>query len=145
MPVTRLTKPVQDYHVWNQSEVTASGDIVGVELSLGRPAAHVAITTSGQDTIVQFNTVQKIRGTHATISGDDTTYPPVPGLRPNAGFLGPDAAFYDSPVLLDEVDYWQAKDEVVIPDGQTWTWDNELRVHDIRFLQVGTTMSLLVS
>ena len=144
MSVTKLTKPVRKYHTWDQSEVTSSGQIVGVEDSLGRPAAHVSITTSGQDTLVQFNTVQKIYGSHATVSGE-VRPGTAGGGRPNAAMLGPDAAFYTSPVMIDDVDYWQAQDVVTIPDGQTWVWDNELRVHDVRFLQIGTTMNLVVS
>tara|TARA_Y100000310_G_scaffold343682_1_gene452453 strand:- start:400 stop:834 length:435 start_codon:yes stop_codon:yes gene_type:complete len=144
MAVTKLTKPVRDYHVWDQSEVTTSGQVVGVEDSLGRTAAHVSITTSGQDTIVQFNTVQKVYQSHASVSGEVRPGTAGGGF-PNAAMLGPDAAFYRSPVMLDDVDAWQSQDAVTIPDGQTWVWDNELRVHDIRFLQIGTTMTLTVS
>lgn len=140
MAVTKLTKPPRNYHTWNQTEVTTSGQIVGVSESLGnRPASNVTIVASGSDTVVKFNVCQKVYQSHASVSG-------LNHQRANAAVLGPDAAFWTSPLMVDEVDMSEACDPVYITAGTTQQWSKtELAISDIKFLQIATTMTLIVN
>lgn len=140
MAVTKLTKPPRNYHTWNQTEVTASGQIIGVYESLGnRPASSVTIITSGIDAVVKFNVCQKVYQSHATVSGTDNR-------RSNAALIGPDAPFYVCPQMIDEVDMADSLDPIYITGGTTQQWNRtELAISDIKFLQIATSMTVIVS
>jgi len=130
MPVTKKVNPIALYQQWSTTSGLVINDILGVEESLGRAAQHCTIESVGGDTIVRFNVCYKIYKNQQEVSAA------------NASYFGPQAAFWDSPVLVDEKEVMQP--EFTVAAGQSYTWDEEFPIFDIKVIAIAPTCRIAV-
>jgi hypothetical protein len=127
--LTKVTKYGQtDYQEWDQTELSA-GDIIGVLESLGRYARHITIESIGGDTVIRFNVSKKIYKNQYEVG--------------NAVLFGPDAPFYTSPIMAEEVEL--PKTDITVGANTTQKWEREITVHDIKIVSMAPTLRIIVS
>jgi len=128
-----------EYLVWDNTN-TSNGDILGVYESLGnRTPNSVTITSSGSDTHIKLNVAEKIYQSHAEVSG-------VQGLRANASFFGPDAAFHTSPYRIDEIDNSDTTPTLTIYAGETHIYSStEVGIMDIKIETLAPLTRIIVT
>ena len=98
--LTKVVKPVGQYHQWLASDLT-NGDIIGVWESLGGRVAHsVTIESTSGDSTVRFNVSKKIYKEHGPM--DQWAGMGQGSTRPN-------------PTLIKEIE--QTTDNIVITNG----------------------------
>lgn len=129
MPVTKILNPRADYQTWTTASGLAQGDILDVEGSLGRPAKYISIEAVSATSVVRFNVCHKIYGNHEGVG--------------NIPYLGADAAFWQSPVLIDEVEV--TKPNIVVEGGVNMVWNNEIAVSDIKLVTVSGQLSIITA
>ena len=128
MALTKIFKPRADYHTWTTAEL-AVNDIIDVYTSLGGYAKYITIESDGGGTMVRFNVGRKIYGNHESVG--------------NAPYMGPDAAFWPSPLQIDEVE--EDRDNIIIPVGSIHMWRDEIAVRDIKIIQLAPVTRIIVS
>lgn len=126
MTLTKLTKPRNDYQEWVETELS-NGDIIDCRTSLGHPARHITITTTGTACTIRFNVGHRVYKNQEAVGNK---------------FI-PDAAFWDSPVEVTELETTPAN--VVLPANSTTHWDEEFAVEDIKIVTKSTTLNIKVS
>lgn len=127
--LTKISKPISDYQEWDQTELNV-GDIIDVETSLGKAARYITIESTGDDSVVRFNVVQKIFHTQGSLG--------------NAKQLGPTAYALQSGSLVGEVEL--PKPDIVVEIGSSQSWrDGEIAVKDIKIVKLAPGTRILVS
>ena len=129
--ITKVTKPVADYHCWTASGLN-TGDILGLYESLGNRSPHsvtIDCTGGGGDSSVKFNVVKKI---YAQYSETDQTFGMGQGLlRPR-------------PILVREIK--ENKDSITISADSIQTWSrSELEINDIELLTIASGIKIIVA
>ena len=124
MSVTKNTKPVQEYQQWPTGEI-ANGDILGIEESLGHPAAITTIESNGGQTILRINVCRKVHHTQES--------------RGNTWI--PHAASIKAPFLIDEYEDTTVPD-LYIADTDVITWEDPVR--DIKIISKAPNLRITV-
>ena len=130
MSLTKVTKLVRDYHVWDASEVVA-GDIIDIKTSLGGRAANsVTIESPTLDTVVKFNVAKKVfKEFGPNYQG---------GVGYIDGFVRPQAK------EVAEVED-TAKESVVVRAGTAKKWTREeLAILDIKIVSLSPDVKIIV-
>ena len=139
MAVSKNILSRNEYLVWDNSNMV-TGDILGVYESLGnREANSVTITASGSDVSIKFNVAEKVYQTHESVSG-------VNNIFGNAGLLGADAAFFTSPVPVDELDNSATTPALTIFNGETHQYTKaEMGIRDIKIETLAPSTRIIVT
>lgn len=121
MALTKVVKPVADYHTWVSSGVS-NGDILDLHTSHGgRNPRSVTIDSFGGPTTIRFNVSKKIYADYKAIDAYVASYK-------------------QKPVLVDEIE--EVKDDIIIEENisRTWTSRNSIIINDIKIISKSTGM-----
>ena len=125
MAVTKITK---DYPAEPQQFLAAEfsdGDILDVEGSLGHPARVVTIESTGGDSVVRFNVVERVVSSQAAVG--------------NTHIVG--SAFFPSPIVT-EIE--EPRPNYTLESGDIQTF-SAFSVWDIKVITKAPSMKITVS
>jgi len=127
MALTKQVKALAEYQQWLTADL-ATGYILDLRTSLGHDANIITVESTGGDTVIRLNVSHEIHKNQESAG--------------NKILFGPDAAFFKSPVLVDEVEI--ETPNIIIESGSAWILEGAFPVKDIKIIQLAPAVKITV-